>query len=64
MQEPTPTLIKDLGAIAGLYGTVFWMIGRRLQHGRGWEEKLAEEALRTYSRNDPYRSPTAAGRHN
>jgi hypothetical protein len=31
-----PSLASDLGALAGLYRTVFWMIGRKSQYGRIW----------------------------
>jgi hypothetical protein len=31
-----PSLISDLSALAGLYRTVFWMIGRKSQYGRIW----------------------------
>jgi hypothetical protein len=41
-----PTLFEDIGNIAGLYGTVLWMIGQRLQRGQHWEEKLTREVLR------------------
>lgn len=46
--QRTPSLFEDLGAVARLYGTVFWMIGQRLQHGRRWEQKLTSDALRSY----------------
>jgi hypothetical protein len=29
-----PSIANDLGALAGLYRTVFWMIGRKSQYGR------------------------------
>jgi len=28
--------VSDLGSLAGLYRTVFWMIGRKAQYGRIW----------------------------
>lgn len=31
-----PSLVSDLGALAGLYRTVFHMIGRKAQYGRVW----------------------------
>ena len=31
-----PSLVNDLGALAGLYRTVFWMMGRKAQYGRIW----------------------------
>jgi hypothetical protein len=29
-----PSIASDLGALAGLYRTVFWMIGRKSRYGR------------------------------
>ena len=46
--QRTPSLLQDLGTVVRLYGTVFWMLGQRLQHGQRWEEKLTAEALRPY----------------
>ena len=46
--QRTPTLLQDLGTVARLYGTVFWMLGQRLQHGQSWEQRLAAETLRSY----------------
>jgi hypothetical protein len=31
-----PSLVSNLSALAGLYRTVFWMIGRKAQYGRIW----------------------------
>ena len=40
MQNPntihSPSLSADLGTLAGLYRTVFWMIGRKAKYGRLW----------------------------
>jgi len=40
MRLPTftkpPSLASDIGSLAGLYRTVFWMIGRKSQYGRIW----------------------------
>jgi len=30
------SLFSELGALAGLYRTVLWMIGRKTQYGRVW----------------------------
>jgi hypothetical protein len=32
----SPTLSSELGALAGLYRTVFWMMGRKARYGRLW----------------------------
>jgi hypothetical protein len=34
--DQSPSLASDLGALAGLYRTVFWMMGRKAQYGRIW----------------------------
>ena len=34
-----PSLVSDLSALAGLYRTVFWMIGRKSQYGRIWPQE-------------------------
>ncbi len=46
--QRTPTLLQDLGTVVRLYGTVFWMMGQRLQRGPRWEEKLTAEVVRIY----------------
>ncbi len=46
--QRTPTLLQDLGTVVRLYGTVFWMLGQRLQRGQRWEQELTAEALRPY----------------
>lgn len=50
---PQPTLVKDLGALADLYRTVFWMMGQRIQHGRTWQERLERDVIRPGSRRSP-----------
>ena len=35
-----PTLAQDLGALAGLYRTVFWMMGRKIQYGQVWPDEV------------------------
>jgi len=43
-----PRLIDDIGSVAGLYRTVFWMVGKRLRYGRDWEERLTDETMQLY----------------
>ena len=31
-----PSLVADIGSLAGLYRTVFWMMGRKARYGRLW----------------------------
>jgi hypothetical protein len=45
-----PSLISDIGAIAGLYRTIFWMMGQRLHHGPAWQEHLEDEAGQFFTR--------------
>ena len=54
-QKQAPGLIEDLGAIAGLYRTVFHVMSQRLQHGPHWEERLAEDTFRFRQTPDPPR---------
>ena len=61
-EQRTPTLLRDIGTVARLYGTVFWMFGQRVKRGPNWEEKLTEEALRSSAPSETY-EPRAAGRH-
>ena len=34
--SPNPSFTSELGALAGLYRTVFWMMGRKARYGRLW----------------------------
>src|SRR2546426_2118581 len=36
----SPTLAQELGALAGLYRTVFWMMGRKIQYGQVWPDEV------------------------
>lgn len=47
--QRTPTLLEDLGTVVRLYGTVFWMMSQRVQHGPRWEQKLTAEAFQPYA---------------
>jgi hypothetical protein len=60
-EQRTPTLFRDLGTVARLYGTVFWMFGQRLLRGPRWDEKLTEEAL--HVREGRFRKMTRMVRH-
>jgi hypothetical protein len=35
-----PTLIQDLGTLAELYRTVFWLISQHIRHGRDWQRHV------------------------
>jgi hypothetical protein len=62
-QKETPGLLEDLGAIAGLYKTVFSMMGKRIQYGQDWEERLSEEALRVDTLESRERHEAASRQH-
>ena len=34
--DQNPSLVADIGSLAGLYRTVFWMMGRKARYGRLW----------------------------
>ena len=36
----SPTLAQELGALAGLYRMVFWMMGRKIQYGQVWPDEV------------------------
>ena len=42
----SPSVLRDLGTVAGLYRNVVWMLGQRVQRGSDWQQKLFDEALR------------------
>ncbi len=35
-----PSIAQDIGSLAGLYRTVFWMIGRKVQYGKVWPDEV------------------------
>ncbi|HLC28986.1 MAG TPA: hypothetical protein VJL07_06025 [Dehalococcoidia bacterium] len=37
--KKSPSLASDMSVLAGLYRTVFWMIGRKSQYGRIWPQE-------------------------
>lgn len=60
----TPTLLQDLGTVASLYGTVFWMMGQRLQRGPHWEQKLTAETVRAYEGSTVHDARRVERHHN
>ena len=60
----SPSLIRDVGAIAGLYRDVFWMLGKRLQHGPDWHQRLSDDAMRLQELEEPREHHASASRHN
>ena len=63
-QKESSGLLQDLGAIAGLYRTVFTLMGRRIHYGPEWEERLADEALRINALESTERRESAQHVHN
>ena len=45
-KQETPSVLRDFGAVAGLYRNVVWMIGQRVQRGPDWQQRLFEDAVR------------------
>jgi hypothetical protein len=45
-KSPSPSLLSDVVAVAGLYREAFWMLGQQLRHGPDWQQRLYDEALR------------------
>jgi hypothetical protein len=44
-QTDSPSLIRDLGTVAGLYRDVAWMLVHRVQRGPDWQQKMFDEAV-------------------
>jgi hypothetical protein len=49
-----PSLANELGSLAGLYRTVFWMMGRKARYGRLWPPEAEMPA-----RDAAYSPPTS-----
>jgi hypothetical protein len=61
-KNSSPSLLRDVTAVAGLYREVFWMLGQQLRYGPYWQQHLYDEALRI---REPGESrELAAQRHN
>ncbi len=61
-KSPSPSLLNDVVAVAGLYRDFFWMLGQQLRHGPVWQQHLHDEALRI--RNPEESRELAAQRRN
>ncbi len=59
-KDTSPSLLRDVVAVAGLYRSVFWMMRQQLRHGSDWQQHLLEESMRMYAREDE-RQPELAG---
>ena len=40
-----PSLRSEIGSLAGLYRTVFWMMGRKARYGRLWPPEAEMPSL-------------------
>ncbi len=40
-----PSILRDLGSVAGLYRDVAWMLVHRVQRGPDWQQKMFDEAV-------------------
>lgn len=45
-KHSSPSILQDLGAVAGLYRNVAWMLSQRVQRGGDWEQKVFDDAVR------------------
>ncbi|HVP05949.1 MAG TPA: hypothetical protein VMT90_09765 [Dehalococcoidia bacterium] len=45
-KKESPSVLRELSAVAGLYRNVVWMIGQRVQRGPDWQQRLFEDAVR------------------
>ena len=45
-KNSSPSILRDVTAVAGLYRSVFWMLSQQLRHGTDWQQHLYDEALR------------------
>ena len=61
-KNTSPSLLRDVVAVAGLYREVLWMLGQQLRHGPEWQQRLQDETMRI---REPEESrEMAAQRHN
>lgn len=45
-KQSSPSVLRDLTAVAGLYRNVVWMVGQRMHRGPDWEQKVFDDAVR------------------
>ena len=45
-KKGSPSILQDLGAVAGLYRNVAWMLSQRVQRGADWQQKVFDDAVR------------------
>lgn len=45
-KQGSPSILQDIGAVAGLYRNVAWMLTQRVQRGPDWQQKVFDDAVR------------------
>ena len=45
-KNDSPSVWRELTAVAGLYRNVVWMLGQRVQRGPDWQQQLFKESVR------------------
>lgn len=63
-KQYSPSILSDLGAVAGLYRNVIWMFGQQLKHGSDWQQHLYDESMRIRTPEESRQRELAGTRHN
>lgn len=63
-KQSSPSILQDLGAVAGLYRTVVWMFSQQLRHGSDWQQQLYDESMRIPTPAESRERELAGTRHN
>lgn len=63
-KQHSPSILRDLGTVAGLYRSVFWMFSQQLRHGSDWQQHLYDESMRIPSPEESREREIAGTRHN
>lgn len=63
-KQSSPSILRDLGTVAGLYRSVFWMLGQQLRHGSDWQQQLYDESMRIATPEESRQRELAGTRHN
>ena len=51
-KNDSPSVLRDVTAMAGLYRDVAWMFGQRVRRGPEWQQKLFDESVRLQAMED------------
>ena len=63
-KQSSPSILHDLGAVAGLYRNVVWMLGQQLKHGSDWQQHMYDESVRIPTREESRQRELAGTRRN